>query len=287
MILPFPLFHNQKGQTGLITESTTDLLILDADLPEADCKLTVQTDLMFLCDSFLWPLTSRVSLNLGGAFGLSPYILSHDCLLLHTCSKVKPRYTHFFFTFPTNVRSTWLLSEKQSGAVCVYISGADCGMDILLSQEPDKMKLCMLLLAATMIVLVDGESINTWQNNFSLFLFGALCLSLTDRVCCWREMWSFSICVMHHWGKPWRFNGIHISALSLFSVLLGCESYFVNIGFNTTCILAGCSPFILKKIWSFWCLRNMLLCLTLLSHFTSPSWCSNNWLEYHFVHGFL
>lgn len=84
MILPFPLFHNQRGQTGLITESIADLLIVDADLPGADCKLTVQTDLMFLCDSFLWPPTSRVSLNLGGAFGLSPNLLSHDCLLLHT-----------------------------------------------------------------------------------------------------------------------------------------------------------------------------------------------------------
>lgn len=47
MILPFPLFHNQKGQTGLIAESITDLLIVDADLLGAECKLTDQTDLMF------------------------------------------------------------------------------------------------------------------------------------------------------------------------------------------------------------------------------------------------
>lgn len=41
MSLPFPHFHNQKGQTGLITESITDLLIVDEDLPQsrvqADC----------------------------------------------------------------------------------------------------------------------------------------------------------------------------------------------------------------------------------------------------------
>lgn len=75
----------------LSREWIADALLAVAHAWGSGWWLTVcQTDMLLLvCDSSLWPATSPASLNLDGASGLSPNLLSHDLPSARTRELVK------------------------------------------------------------------------------------------------------------------------------------------------------------------------------------------------------
>lgn len=122
----------------LSREWIADALLAVAHVWGSGSWLTVcQTDMLLLvCDSSLWPATSAASLNLDGASGLSPNLLSHDLPSARTreLSKVKPRQRTIFFLsqkYEEHMMAVWKAECR------VYISWADGVPLILLSRDKE------------------------------------------------------------------------------------------------------------------------------------------------------